>query len=68
MNKNKQILKTIVDNMSTYLPLDPSYELSLANYPPKAPPKPLTQNAGVIFCYYDFSLLRFFVVSISHSL
>ena len=48
LTKNKQILKTIVDDMSTYLPLEPSFELALAKYPPKEPPKPLMQNTSAI--------------------
>ena len=41
--------------MSTYAPLDPSSELALANYPPKAPPNCQTQIAGAIFCCPDIA-------------
>ena len=59
LTKKKQILKTIVDDMSTCLPLEPSSELALANYPPNAPLKPLTQNIGAIFHCCGFSLSRY---------
>ena len=39
--------------MSIYLPFDPSYELALPNYPPKAPPKSQTQINGVVFRSLD---------------
>ena len=39
--------------MSTYLPLDPSSELALANYPPKAPPNCQTQITGAVFHCLD---------------
>ena len=52
-------MKTIVDDMSTYLKLEQSSELALANYPPNVTPKPLTQNVGAIFHCCGFSLSQY---------
>ena len=49
INKNKQKLKAIVKEMSTYLPLDPIYELALENYPPNVPPKCQTKLTSAVF-------------------
>ena len=45
MNKHKQKLKSILKEMSTYLPLDPSSKLALPNYTPNSQ----TQIGGTVF-------------------